>query len=70
MEELNEKDLSWCEDNLKKGNPKSKEQQKKRKRSVGKAHVKVQTRFERHASLLSFLFLLFVYSLSMKHVFI
>ena len=54
---------------LKKGNPESKEQQKKRKRSVGKAHVKVQTRFERHP-LLSFLFLLFVYSLSMKHVFI
>ena len=54
MEELNEKDLSWCEDNLKKGNPESKEQQKKRKRSVGKARVKVQTRFERHASLLSF----------------
>ena len=56
MEELNEKDLSWCEDNLKKGNPESKEQQKKRKRSVGEAHVKVQTCFERHAS--------------MKHVFI
>ncbi|XP_067029115.1 uncharacterized protein [Acropora muricata] len=36
MEELNEKDLSWCEDNLKKGNPESKEQQKKRKRSEKK----------------------------------
>jgi len=70
MEELNEKDLSWSEENFKKGNPESRAPQKKRKHSVDKAHVNFQTRFVRHASLLSFFLLLFVYALSMKRIFI
>ena len=56
MEELNRRDLSWSEENLKKANPESEEPQKKRKRSVGQAHLKFQTRFGRHASLLSFFY--------------
>ena len=50
MEELNRRDLSWSEENLKTANPESEEPQKKRKRSVGQGHLKFQTRFGRHAS--------------------